>query len=131
MSKPASLNRSDLAYALLTRLLVLGCLILLLGCLLPLYTKSFVYGVFIFLVNNLVFALYAFRFSGSRSSLLILQSFGRGVFLKLTLFALALIVLFRLDESTRQYSQSAVIFSTYFFMQIGQIFWSIRLTKKL
>lgn len=131
MSKPASLNRSDLAKALLTRLLILGCLILLLGCFFPLYTKSIAYGVFLFLLNSLVFALYAFRFSGSRSSVLMLQSFSRGIFIKLALFALTLIVLFRLDEKASEYTQSAFIFGAYFFMQASQIFWSIRLTKKL
>lgn len=132
MSKPATLNRSDLAVDMMVRLLILGGMILLVGfVLLPAYAVSLGYGVFIFLINNLVFALYAFRFSGSRSTVLMLQSFSRGLFLKLIFFALTLIVLFRYNENSRVYVQSAAIFCAYFLMQAGQIFWSISLMKKL
>jgi len=132
MSKPATLNRSDLAVNMMVRLLILGGVILLAGfLLLPTYVVSLGYGVIIFLVNNLVFALYAFRFSGSRSSVLIVQSFSQGLFIKLIFFALALIVLFRFNENSRVHVQSAAIFCAYFLMQAGQVFWSISLMKKL
>lgn len=132
MGKPATLKRSDLAIGMMLRLLVIGGIILLLGVVLfPAYAVSLAYGVFIFLINNLVFTLYAFRFSGSRLSVLMMQSFSLGIFIKLILFALSLIFLFRYDVETREHKQSAAIFCAYFLMQACQIFWSIGLMRKL
>lgn len=132
MSKPAALSRSDLAITLLVRLFVIA-LVLVVTCFLVIteYVLSLSYGVMIFLLSNVVFSLYAFRYQGSQSSLMIMQAFGRGIFVKLLFFALSLVLVFRFDQRSLEYMQTAMIFFAYFFMQVCQIVLSIRLARRL
>ncbi len=131
MNLPA-LNRSELVGKLFLRLLVVAGVMVFVGFVFfPAYSASLFYGALIFLISNLVFGLYVFRFSGARSSLLMLQSFGRGVFFKMVLFALALALLYRFDEQSRTYAQSAAILGAFFVLQAAQIMWSITLFKDI
>lgn len=132
MSKPAELSRSDLAKKLWIKLLLLALPVLLLArMVIPDYAVSVAYGLIIFLLNYLVFALYVFRYAGSRSSVLMLQSYSRGVFVKLLLFALAFILVFYFDKRASEALQVAAIIVSYFFMQLVQIGFSVALAKKL
>jgi F0F1-type ATP synthase assembly protein I len=131
MSKPARLNHPELAKALLLRLLSAGLLVAVLGYLLaPEHAVFVVYGVLVFLASNAVFALYVFRYSGSRSSVLMLRSFARGVMFKIILFALSLLVVYRFDERSMGLAQSATILVTYFLMQLFQLGFSAGLARK-
>ncbi len=132
MSQPAALSRSDLAFSLLARLFLTALVLEAIGfAFFPDYLRPLSYGLVIFLLSQIVFSLYAFRYKGPQSSALILQAFGRGVFVKLLFFALALILVFRFDPSVQDRMQIETIFIAYFFMQFCQVVYSIRLAKGL
>jgi F0F1-type ATP synthase assembly protein I len=132
MSKPAALSRSDLAMTLLLRLFFIAVILeVSVFVIFPKYSLSLTYGVVVFLLSNLIFSLYAFRYQGSQSSLLIIQAFGRGVFVKILFFALGLILIYRFDEQSLEHTQTAIILAAYFFMQACQIVLAIFLAKQL
>lgn len=132
MSEPARLSHPELAVVVLLKIFVVAVsLILLVFLVLPELAKFVVYGVTIFFINNLVFAFYVFRFSGSRSSLHMMRGFLRGVFFKLVFFAASLLVIYRLDEQSAAFLQSAAIFTGYFLLQFFQIVFSAIESRKL
>lgn len=132
MSQPARLSHPELAAAVLLKLFVVAVLLMLLVFLaLPELAKPVVYGVVVFFINNLVFAFYVFRFSGSRSSFHMMRGFLRGVFFKLVFFAASLVVIYRLDQQSVGFLQSAAIFTGYFLLQFFQIVFTAIESRKL
>ncbi len=132
MSQPAKLSHPELAVVVLIKtFFVAAALVLFVIKAIPDYTNAVFYGVVIFFINNLVFALYVFQFSGVHSSFQMIRGFLRGVFFKLVFFALSLLVIFQLDEQSADYLQSAAIFASYFLLQFFQIVFSAFESRKL
>jgi ATP synthase protein I len=128
MNKPATLSRHDLAIKLLSALAMLGFVVWLASFfLLPDFTIPLAYGVCIFLLANLLFAFYSFRYTGARSGSLMIKSFGQGVAIKIAVLAIGLLAVFKLDARTQDLSQAAAILLVLFFMQLAQIFLSLYL----
>ena len=123
MSKPAALNRIDVAKAHLLKLVVVGLFVIITSFLcLPTYAVFITYGVCIFCLANLFFAVYAFRYTASKSAGLMLRSFSRGMFLKMAIFAIGLVAVFKFDVRAQETLQVTALFAAFVFMQISQMF---------
>jgi len=123
MSKPASLDRSDLAKALLLKLVGVGLFVIVTSFLcLPTYAVSLTYGVCIFLLANFFFAVYAFRYTASKSAGLMLRSFGQGMLMKMLIFAMGLVAVLKFDVRAQDTQQIVALFLAFIFMQAIQIF---------
>jgi len=132
MSKPTKLSHPELAIAVLLKVFFVAIVLVLLVFLtLPDYAYAVVYGVVIFFINNIVFALLMFRPFGIHSSYRMIKGFLRGVFFKLVFFALSLLVVFKLDNQGADPDLITAILTSYFLLQIFQIVFSAQEAKKL
>lgn len=123
MSKPAAFNRSDLAKALLLKLAAVGLFVIIASFLcLPTYAVFLAYGVCLFLLANLFFAVYAFRYTASKSAGLMLGSFNSGMLIKMLIVAVGLAAVFKFDARTQDITQVAALFLAFVFMQLSQAF---------